>query len=39
MPKADLPTSPLGWLIALGAGMVGFFAGFLFIAMCERAFG
>jgi hypothetical protein len=30
---AQLPTSPLGWLVALGAGVIGFLAGFIFIAI------
>lgn len=39
MPSADLPTSALGWIIALGAGVVGFIAGFLFISLAERMIG
>lgn len=31
MPKAELPTSLEGWMVALGAGVVGFLAGFVFI--------
>lgn len=37
MPRAELPTSLQGWAVAVGAGVVGFIAGFLFIAMCNRA--
>jgi hypothetical protein len=33
MPRAELPTSMLGWLVAVGAGVVGFLAGFVFIAI------
>jgi uncharacterized protein involved in exopolysaccharide biosynthesis len=36
MPRAELPTSTTGWLVAIGAGVVGFLAGFVFIAVCER---
>jgi hypothetical protein len=36
MPRAELPSSPLGWLVAVGAGIIGFLAGFLFIAACQR---
>jgi hypothetical protein len=33
MPKAQLPSSPQGWLVALIASLVGFMAGFLTIAL------
>lgn len=36
MPKAALPTSVKGWLVALLASFVGFVAGFVTIALCER---
>jgi hypothetical protein len=36
MPRAELPSSLTGWLIAIGAGIVGFLAGFLFISLCNR---
>jgi dipeptide/tripeptide permease len=36
MPKAELPTSRVGWLVALGAAFVGFLAGFVFITICNR---
>lgn len=36
MPHAELPTGILGWTVAMGAGIVGFLAGFVFIALCER---
>ena len=36
MPKAELPTSPMGWLTAIGAGIVGFLAGFVFICLMNR---
>jgi hypothetical protein len=36
MPKAEIPTSLHGWLIAIGAGIVGFLAGFLFISLMVR---
>lgn len=39
MPTADLPTSLTGWLVALGAGIVGFLAGFVFILLCNRMIG
>jgi hypothetical protein len=37
MPEAKLPTSAKGWLVALGAGVVGFLAGF--ISIMNRWFG
>jgi len=36
MPSAELPTSMTGWLVAVGAGIVGVLAGFLFIAAASR---
>lgn len=39
MPAADLPSSFVGWLVALGAGIVGFMAGFLFISLCQKLAG
>jgi hypothetical protein len=36
MPEANLPTSMTGWLVAFGAGIVGFLAGFVFITACNR---
>jgi hypothetical protein len=39
MPRAELPTSLIGWLVALGAGIVGFLAGFVFMAACARMIG
>lgn len=39
MPRAELPTSPLGWAVALGAGIVGFLAGLLFIHACNHLAG
>ena len=35
MPKAELPTNLKGWIVALGAGIVGFLCGFMFIKLCE----
>lgn len=39
MPRAELPTNPLGWAVALGAGIVGFLAGLLFIHACNQIAG
>lgn len=39
MPKASLPSTPLGWLIALGASMVGFIAGFIALALLTHLIG
>ena len=39
MPAAELPTSPVGWAVAIGAGIVGFLAGFIFIRLCHTLFG
>lgn len=36
MPKAALPTSARGWLVALLASFVGFIAGFVTIALAGR---
>lgn len=36
MPKASLPTSAAGWVVAIATGAVGFLAGFLFLALLER---
>jgi hypothetical protein len=36
MPKAKLPTSTKGWLVALLASFAGFIAGFITIALCEK---
>jgi len=39
MPKAELPSSLLGWVVAIGAGVVGFLAGFLFLKIMDVMFG
>lgn len=39
MPEARLPSTPLGWLVAVGAGVIGFFAGFIFIAVMRSVLG
>lgn len=39
MPKAELPSSILGWIVALGAGIVGFLAGFVFISIMNGLLG
>jgi uncharacterized protein involved in exopolysaccharide biosynthesis len=39
MPEARLPSSPQGWLVALLAGIVGFMAGFVTIAILGRMLG
>lgn len=36
MPRAALPSTVKGWLVALLASLVGFMAGFVTIAVCER---
>ena len=36
MPRAELPNSLTGWAVAVGAGIVGFLAGFVFILACNR---
>lgn len=33
MPKASLPNSPAGWIVALVSSFVGFIAGFIAIAV------
>jgi len=39
MPKAELPTSAAGWAVAIGAGIVGFLAGFIFIRLMNGLLG
>jgi hypothetical protein len=39
MPVARLPSSPAGWFVALLAGVVGFMAGFVTIAILTRMVG
>jgi hypothetical protein len=36
MPQAGLPSSPMGWAVALLAAVVGFMAGFVTIAILNR---
>jgi len=36
MPRAQLPSSLAGWLVAVLVGTIGFLAGFLFLALLER---
>lgn len=36
MPKAILPSTTRGWLVALLASFAGFLAGFVTIALCEK---
>ena len=36
MPKAELPTSLAGWMVAIATGAVGFLAGFLFLHLLEH---
>jgi hypothetical protein len=36
VPKANLPSTPIGWLVALLASFVGFVAGFVVIAIVTR---
>jgi membrane associated rhomboid family serine protease len=36
MPNAELPSSAVGWLVAIAAAIVGFLAGFLTIALLSR---
>lgn len=36
MPRAELPSTTAGWLVAVGAGIVGFLAGFVFISLATR---
>lgn len=35
MPQAELPTTLKGWAVAVGAGIVGFLCGFLFIKIMD----
>jgi hypothetical protein len=39
MPRAALPTTLKGWLVALAASFVGLIAGFIAIAVLSRALG
>lgn len=39
MPKADLPSSWRGWMVALAASFAGFVAGFLVIALLTKVMG
>ncbi len=39
MPKAELPTSLIGWVAAIGAGVVGFLSGFVFLKLMDMMFG
>jgi hypothetical protein len=39
MPKAELPHSWAGWLVALASSFAGFIAGFLVIAMLNKMMG
>lgn len=39
MPKASLPSTTLGWIVALAASFVGFIAGFLAIALLTQVAG
>jgi hypothetical protein len=36
MPKAELPTSAKGWVVAIATGTVGFLAGFIFLRFLEK---
>ena len=36
MPKAKLPTTPKGWLVATAASFVGFVSGFLALNVMQR---
>lgn len=36
MPRAELPSTVQGWLVALLASFVGFIAGFITIALAGR---
>lgn len=36
MPKANLPSSPQGWVAALAASLVGLLAGFWTITILNR---
>jgi hypothetical protein len=39
MPHADLPSTPLGWLVALVASMLGFLVGFVFLSLVAKLDG
>lgn len=39
MPRAQLPTSPVGWIVALGASFLGFIVGFVAIALAGKVIG
>jgi hypothetical protein len=36
MPKAKLPTTAKGWVVALAASLVGFLAGFASLNVMQR---
>lgn len=36
MPRAQLPSTPLGWLVGIATGTVGLLAGFLFLRLLEH---
>jgi hypothetical protein len=36
MPRAELPSTLKGWMVAIGAGIVGFICGFIFITIANR---
>lgn len=36
MPKAQLPTTFAGWIVAILTGTIGFMAGFIFLWLLER---
>ena len=36
MPEANLPTSLLGWIVALAASFVGFVSGFVAISCLRK---
>jgi hypothetical protein len=36
MPRAQLPSTPLGWLVGIATGTVGLLAGFVFLLILER---
>lgn len=36
MPKAELPTTFTGWVVAILTGAIGFIAGFIFLATLEH---
>ena len=39
MPRATLPTTLAGWIVALAASMVGFISGFIALALLTRLSG